>query len=279
LIQSDSKRLKQILINLVGNAIKFTQQGRVEIRVGFEPSTSQLQIDVIDTGIGMTQSQLDRLFKPFSQGDSSVSRHFGGTGLGLAISQRLAEMLGGEITATSTQKSGSTFTLTITTGPVADQPLIDHSSVGRSPEASADECGVGDETEILNCHVLVVDDRRDIRFLSKRILSKAGATVEECEDGQFAVEHIERAMQTNSLPDLILLDMQMPNLDGYQTARKLRELGYDGPVVALTADAMQGDMDRCLQAGCNDYLSKPIDSGRLLQMVAAMTTKPLGASP
>jgi hypothetical protein len=123
----------------------------------------------------------------------------------------------------------------------------------------------------LTCKVLVVDDRRDIRFLSKMLLTKAGATIDECEDGMLAVEHITDCMTRNQCPDLILLDMQMPNLDGYQTARKLRELGYTGPIIALTADAMQGDMNECLNAGCNDYLSKPIVAKRLVDLVAELT--------
>ncbi len=270
-IESDAIRLKQILINLVGNAIKFTRAGRIQIRVWYEAAMQHLHFDVVDTGIGMTQTQIDRLFKPFSQGDSSVSRHFGGTGLGLAISKRLAEMLGGGITASSTAGVGSTFSVTITTGDISDQPLVDHSSGESVSSVLPSECGINVTTATLDCHVLIVDDRRDIRFLSKRILTKAGATVEECEDGRIAVKHMLQAIKINKCPDLILLDMQMPNLDGYQTARTLRELGYTGPIIALTADAMQGDMNECLEAGCNDYLSKPIDSQRMLQLIAGMT--------
>ena len=119
--------------------------------------------------------------------------------------------------------------------------------------------------------MLVVDDRRDIRYLSKHILTKSGATVEECEDGLIAVEHMSVSLNEGRVPDLILLDMQMPNLDGYATAKAIRSLGYTGPIVALTADAMQSDMSNCLQAGCNDYLSKPIDRAQLLAKVAELT--------
>lgn len=267
-IQSDGKRIKQILINLVGNAIKFTHEGHVRIRVWFERPTHQLHFDVIDTGIGMSQTQIDRLFKPFTQGDSSVTRHFGGTGLGLAISKRLAEMLGGEISVSSTETVGSTFAVSIATGKIADDDLVEPTEQIAEEETKQD---LSDSIE-LTCHVLVVDDRRDIRFLSKHILTKAGATVDECEDGQLAMDYIKRCLQTDDLPDLILLDMQMPNLDGYQAARKLRNLGYTRPIIALTADAMQGDMNQCLQAGCNDYLSKPIDAARLLRLVDELTS-------
>jgi PAS domain S-box-containing protein len=266
IIQSDAKRLKQILINLVGNAIKFTRHGRVQIRVRFEASLRQLHFDVIDTGIGISDEHMEKLFKPFSQGDASVTRNFGGTGLGLVISQRLAEMLGGTIEASSTDGVGSTFTVSIVTGEIDESNLVDYGNMAADDglaEATSD-----DKITRLSCHVLIVDDRRDIRFLSKRILTKSGATVDECEDGLIAVEFITASLADGNCPDLILLDMQMPNLDGYSTAEKLRTLGYHGPIIALTADAMQGDMNKCLEAGCNDYLSKPIDQTAMLRKVS-----------
>ena len=283
-INSDPKRLKQILINLVGNAIKFTREGSVRIRVSYRQSS--LRFEVIDTGIGMTQEQSDKLFKPFSQGDASVSRHFGGTGLGLAITRRLTDLLGGRVHAESEYGTGSRFTVTIPVEDVVDIVLAKPRMVIPSQFPTSTSV-----SQFINAHILVVDDRRDIRFLSKRLLTKAGATVVEAEDGLLAVSHIANLltkrrgpcgnakMKTDGrqsamhecLPDLVLLDMQMPNLDGYQTARKLRELGYVGPIVALTADAMQGDMNLCIDAGCNDYLSKPIDADRLVEMVKHLT--------
>lgn len=271
-IQSDAKRLKQVLINLIGNAIKFTRKGRVKIRVRFDAAAHQLQFDVIDTGIGISDEQMSRLFKPFSQGDASVTRNFGGTGLGLAISQRLAEILGGSVSASSTAGVGSTFTLNIATGESAKSDLIEY----REPNSSIEsEKPAGDpKSTKLSCHVLIVDDRRDIRFLSNRILTRAGATVEECEDGLLAIESITACFKNGGCPDLILLDMQMPNLDGYSTAKRLRSLGYSGPIVALTADAMQGDMNKCIEAGCNDYLSKPINAEQLIRLVSELTHVP-----
>ncbi len=268
-IQSDVKRLKQILINLVGNAIKFTHQGEVQIRVRFDVNTRQLQFDVVDTGIGISDEQMERLFKPFSQGDASVSRNFGGTGLGLVISQRLAEMLGGFITMQSTEGVGSTFSVTIPTGESATLDLVDYESM--RPRATAQSETRLEQLPKISCHVLVVDDRRDIRFLSKQILTQSGATVKECEDGLIAVEHVTACLRDGGVPDLILLDMQMPNLDGYSTARRLRSLGYVGPIIALTADAMQSDMNKCLEVGCDDYLSKPINKSELLRKVAELT--------
>ncbi|QDV25845.1 PAS domain S-box protein [Aureliella helgolandensis] len=269
-IQSDAKRLKQILINLVGNAIKFTHRGQVQIRVQFDAMTWRLQFDVIDTGIGISQGQMARLFKPFSQGDASVSRNFGGTGLGLIISQRLAEMLGGSITAESTENVGSVFSVSIQTGENSHLELVDYESMLDSRGVHVDTNH--NEPSKLTCHVLIVDDRRDIRFLSKHILTKSGATVSECADGLEAVERIAAHLIDGKVPDLILLDMQMPNLDGYATAQRLRSLGYTGPILALTADAMQSDMNRCLDVGCNNYLSKPIDEKQLLKKVADLTT-------
>jgi two-component system CheB/CheR fusion protein len=260
-IESDAKCLKQILINLVGNAIKFTKQGSVRVDVGCR--NELLRIDVVDTGIGMTEEQQSRVFEPFSQADASVARTFGGTGLGLAISSRLAKALGGKVRVHSELGKGSTFTVTIATGNLTGVRLIEptlHVAVEQSsPDLSIEVR--------LDCQVLIVDDRREIRMLSKHFLTKAGATTREAEEGEQALRIVEEEWQRKSNFDLILLDMQMPRLDGYATATKLRKMGYNGPIIALTADAMQGDMRRCLESGCDDYLSKPIDKQKLLDKV------------
>lgn len=263
-IESDPRRLKQILVNLLGNAIKFTASGRVYLRVRFVPDpTPQLRFEVRDTGIGMTRDQISRLFKPFSQGDPSVTRRFGGTGLGLAICHRLAEMLGGGITVRSQLHVGSIFNCQIAVGEHSPN-LVDAPSV---PTGGTPYRGLPDWQ--LNSRVLVVDDRRDVRFLTGTFLRKAGVDVEMAEDGEQALEFVTRIQNSEIQPvDLILLDMQMPRLDGYETATRLREMGYDRPIIALTADAMYGDMDRCLTSGCNSYLSKPIDVHKLLETVA-----------
>ncbi|MEO8268811.1 MAG: CheR family methyltransferase, partial [Aureliella sp.] len=273
LVLSDAKRLKQILINLIGNAIKFTPQGSVKIIVccdhrtqengAAKPAKSQLKFQIVDTGIGMSEKQLEKLFQPFSQGDGNVNREFGGTGLGLAISRRLAEMLGGEISVESELGRGSTFTVTVAVEDVSHQATsLNQTNISRTqtlPQPAEDI--------VIDAEILIVDDRRDIRFLSNAFLSKAGASVNEAEDGEVAIRMVEQAIKMNEVYDLILLDMQMPRLDGYQTAQALRHLGYTGPIIALTADAMQGDMSRCLDAGCNDYLSKPIDRNVMLHKV------------
>ncbi|QDT90192.1 ATP-binding protein [Gimesia algae] len=266
-IESDPKRLKQILVNLVGNAVKFTTEGSIRLVISYVTSGESpvIQFDVIDTGIGITEAQLSQLFQDFSQGDTSVTRAFGGTGLGLAISARLARMLGGSIEVTSQPGSGTTFTCKISAGLVDSAPLIHpvkkHNTTTETPESQ--------ETQpALSCNVLVVDDRRDIRYLVKQFLIKSGAEVESVNDGLEAIERVERGQ--NSF-DMILLDMQMPRLDGYQTAERLRSLGFKRPIIALTADAMHGDMNRCLASGCDAFLSKPINTKELIEIVARYT--------
>lgn len=267
LIESDPKRLRQILVNLIGNAIKFTTDGSIRLVISYDASgeTPVIQFEVIDTGIGITEAQLSQLFQNFSQGDTSVTRAFGGTGLGLAISARLARMLGGGIEVTSHPGSGTTFTCKLSAGLVDSASLIHPEKKQKSTNDSSESL----ETQpALSCNVLVVDDRRDIRYLVKQFLIKSGAEVESVNDGLEAIERVERGQ--NSF-DMILLDMQMPRLDGYQTAERLRSLGFKRPIIALTADAMHGDMNRCLASGCDAFLSKPINMKELIEIVARYT--------
>ena len=269
-IESDPKRLKQILVNLLGNAIKFTESGSVKLIIRFLSEDSyRMQFEVIDTGIGMSEEQQECLFKPFSQGDPSVNRRFGGSGLGLTISLRLAMMLGGRISVQSQVGHGSSFVFTIDAGDVSQITLI-----APKLESVIETDPARDTCVQLDCNVLVVDDRRDVRFLTKHFLAKAGATVELAEDGQHALDFFDR-IHNGEIPsvDLILLDMQMPRLDGYQTATELRKRGFSKPIIALTADAMHGDMRRCIECGCDSYLSKPIDGNKLVTMVAQYIKK------
>ena len=270
MIETDPKRLKQILINLVGNAVKFTRRGSVKIVVSHSgPATGgKMRMEVIDTGIGMTPDQQENLFKPFTQGDETVSRSFGGTGLGLTISRRLAKMLGGDIEVQSQLDRGSRFSVWVDTGTLGDVPFARPNPVvieRDNADAQAD-CGANDPP-LKSRRILIADDRGEIRFLSKHILTRAGAVVEEAEDGRQCVDVLERMMSEGRVPDAIILDMQMPNMDGYQTAATIRAMGFGGTIIALTADAMQGDMSRCIDAGCDDYLSKPIDAQRMVSLV------------
>ncbi len=261
-IESDPTRLRQILVNLIGNAIKFTDSGEVRLGVRAEPEHDRLVFDVADTGIGMSADQQRRLFLPFSQVDTSVTREFGGSGLGLAISRRLADMLGGEISLASAPGRGSTFTLSIAIGRSQDVPLVEpRAALVRAPRTEA-------PSRRLDCRVLVVDDRRDIRLLTQHVLEEAGAHVEVAVDGRDALDRMDELRESGRTPDVVLLDIQMPNLDGYEVARLLREQGYERPLIALTAHAMKGDHERCREAGCDDYIAKPIDAPELVETVA-----------
>jgi len=268
-IQSDPTRLRQILTNLAGNAIKFTETGWVRLIVGLvDPADSanpRLRFDVADSGVGMTIEQIARLFQPFVQGDNSTTRKFGGTGLGLTISQRLARALGGEITVESAVGRGSRFTLTVATGSLAGVQLISQSSEtmgGRDRPQSL-------ETVRLDCRILLAEDGEDNQILICHYLRTAGAEVTVADDGRIACEKVAEGMGGPDAAgfDLILMDIQMPELDGYGAAAKLRGRGYRGPIIALTANAMATDREKCIRAGCTDYLSKPISGQLLLETV------------
>jgi len=261
-ITSDPARLRQILTNLVGNAIKFTSKGGVKIVTGFcgESDPPQMLIQVVDTGIGMTPSQAAKIFDPFSQADASVTRRFGGTGLGLSISKRLASALGGGITVHSEEGVGSVFSVAIATGPLQDVEMI-------SPTPEELESEVIEEehlaAELNQLRVLLVDDGEENRDLMGVVLEEAGTHYQTACNG---LEAIELANAHDF--DVILMDMQMPVMDGYTATRKLREEGYSKPIVALTAHAMQDAEQQCRDAGCSGFLTKPIDFDRLLTTLA-----------
>ncbi|MCC9657022.1 hybrid sensor histidine kinase/response regulator [Rhodopirellula halodulae] len=268
-IETDPTRLRQVLINLISNAIKFTDEGSVELKIRFiqgaEPPV--VEFCIVDTGIGISKEQQDRLFKPFSQGDASVTRKYGGSGLGLAISQRLIEMMEGEMSLESELGEGSTFYVRLPVHSVDGIKLVQPDLIKQPPRPEE----MLAETPMLDCRVLVVDDRRDVRHISQHFLEKAGATVATAEDGQDGVDTAIEARDAGQPFDLIVMDMQMPNIDGLQATALLRSAGIDWPIIALTADAMKGDRDRCLNGGCDDYLSKPIDHVQLVSMVASYT--------
>ena len=266
-IISDPTRIRQVLINLVGNAIKFTETGAVEISVKLTDVNStdpMLKIEVIDSGIGISDSQKDKLFSPFTQADNSMTRKFGGTGLGLAISCRLMELLGGKITVSSKLGAG---TVSLSTGPLdlADLINVDQQQLeGKSKKS--DEVVPQNQT-LVGLRVLLVDDGPDNRRLINFILKKAGAEVCIAENGKQAFDLAMEAYDACRPFDVILMDMQMPVLDGYNATSLLRKHGYEGPIVALTAHAMETDRIKALEAGCDDYVTKPIDRARLLSLV------------
>jgi PAS domain S-box-containing protein len=264
-ILSDSNRLRQAIINLAGNAVKFTERGSVRIVGSFlanwRDGRPAVQIEVIDTGIGIREEVLPRLFQPFSQGDESVSRKFGGTGLGLAISRQIAQMLGGELTATSTLGQGSTFTLTVATGNLDGIAMLQRPA--ETVIDVAQQASLAMPTTLEDVRVLLAEDGYDNRELIEMVLRKVGAKVESVENGRLAVAKAEAESF-----DVILMDINMPEMDGLEATRLLRSTGYDRPILALTANAMAGDGQMGREAGCNEHLTKPIDRARLIRTVA-----------
>jgi len=268
-IRSDPTRLRQILINLLGNAVKFTETGGVKLIsrfLGGEKPT--LQFDVVDTGIGMTPEEAQNLFQPFTQGDISMTRKFGGTGLGLAISKRISQLMGGDVSVLTPQPgTGTTFSLTIPV--ICPDGLV---TLGDTVPAGEESTAASNPTvpapSSLICRILLAEDGPDNQRLISRLLSKAGANVTVVDNGKLAVQETLKAWQQEGLPyDVILMDMQMPVMDGYQAVHLLRQKGYTGPIIALTAHAMSTDREKCLNAGCTDYLSKPIQRAMLIKMI------------
>lgn len=267
-IVTDPTRLRQVLINLLGNAIKFTEHGSVQLRVRLREIAGQncIEFEVADTGIGISEEQAARLFQPFTQGDNSVTRSFGGSGLGLAISKRLVEMLHGRVSVRSQLGHGSSFIVSLPVTLSSNQPFLEPATVAVQSAIFATP-----KLRRLNCTALVVDDRRDVRYVSQHFLEQAGAHVVTAADGQSAVDAACAARDEGRPFDVIILDMQMPVVDGYQAARQMRQAGIVQPIIALTADAMKGDRERCLASGCDDYLSKPIEHSTFIEVVAKYT--------
>ncbi len=269
-IQTDPIRLRQILVNLVGNAIKFTDAGGVKIAARCQRATCEkdpvMEFDIIDSGIGLSGPQIAKLFQPFSQVDASAARRYGGTGLGLALSRRLARELGGDVSVTSQPGKGSTFRVTIATGSLDDvQMLADPTQIAEAKEPVAN---AGAEAVKLKGRILLAEDSPDCQKLIEFFLRRAGAQVVLANNGQ---EAVDKAFSGSF--DMILMDMQMPVLDGYDATRELRRRGYKKPIIALTAHTMSGDRQKCLDAGCDDFANKPIECSTLLPLVAGAIAK------
>jgi signal transduction histidine kinase len=265
-VLSDPARFRQILINIVGNAIKFTHKGTVHIELAHDPIVERLAVRVRDTGIGIAPEALPHLFEPFFQADASTIRRYGGTGLGLAISQRLAERLGGQITVRSEINAGSTFTIELH-APMAHNEtggatLIDPATI-HARNADDESPHTPDPARSLaGKRVLLAEDGPDNQRLITHLLTRAGAIVHAVSDGNEACEAVAVAPEPFHL---VLMDMQMPECSGYDATRILRERGCSTPVVALTASAMPGDRELCLKAGCDEYLTKPIEPIALVE--------------
>ncbi|MCI0508404.1 MAG: ATP-binding protein [Gammaproteobacteria bacterium] len=262
-IVSDPLRLKQVLFNLIGNAIKFTDSGHVNINISCNRQEKLLIFNVIDSGIGISEAQLGNVFNAFIQEDASTSRKYGGTGLGLSLSKLLVEKLGGAINVQSTKGVGSNFSVTI--------PLDNPSE--SSFACNADEIleivhedqpnGASTDNKLLKGRILLAEDNPDNQRLIAMHLEKMGATVHTVGNGKLAVDE---ALKNKY--DLVYMDMQMPVMDGLQAVKLLRKKHYNGAIVALTANAMKEDQDNCMNAGCDDFVSKPINRNQLYNITA-----------
>ncbi len=268
-ITSDPTRVRQVLMNLVGNAIKFTESGGVKVIVSMVEQKphqpARMRFDVVDTGMGLTLKQQEQLFKPFVQADESTTRKFGGTGLGLTISKKLAEMLGGDLTVRSVAGNGSTFSLTLQTGDLSRTRMIETPQI--EAENTANQPDFWNDSLRLSGRVLVAEDGPDNQVLASFYLEHAGLEVSVAENGQLACEAALAAVADGKPFDMILMDMQMPEMDGYAATTFLREQKYTGPIVAFTAHAMGGDREKCIACGCDDFAVKPIDPDRFMATV------------
>lgn len=264
-ITSDPTRLRQIITNLLGNAIKFTDQGGVIVALSYKniDGNSLYAIDIIDSGVGMPSDKVESVFLRFVQADSSVTRRFGGTGLGLAISRNFARALGGDVVATSNLGEGSVFSATLSTGELDGVDFIDAEAMFN--DVQEQENAAGGEWQFDSKRVLVVDDGEENRELLHVVLGEVGLFVEGAENGLVAIEKV-----TSGDFDLILMDMQMPVMDGETATTKLREMGVQIPIVALTANAMKGFEVKLLEIGCTAFLTKPVDIDALLQTLGKL---------
>ncbi len=265
-VRTDPVRLRQILINLLSNAIKFTERGGVRIRADYHhhPGLPVLEIEIRDTGVGMSEAKQAALFEPFTQLDGTARRRFGGAGLGLSISRRLAEMLGGTISVESQEGKGSSFRIVVATGLMDDLRMIS-AEEGLAFLKAPEEPLMGPER--LNLRILLAEDNRTNQRLVRHVLEKLGAWVGVVENGREAVDTALAAREREEPYDVILMDIQMPGMDGHAAARELRRRGYEGPIIALTAHAMERDREAALDAGCDDHCTKPIDRHQLVAAI------------
>lgn len=303
-VVTDPKRLRQILFNLIGNAVKFTSQGGVRIRLAADEAASgklRLAVEVSDTGVGISPEQIGEIFAPFCQGDASTSRRFSGTGLGLTISRRLARMLGGDISVRSVVGQGSTFRLEITVEQAHASarlspctPLKSDSRLSGGTHATGRQVmdakaraanfqplpgATGPARPLDGMHVLLAEDGPDNRLLIADMLSRAGAIVSVVENGRAAVIAALAACGSQRPFDVILMDIQMPLLDGYAATRELRRAGYSRPIVALTAHAMTEARQRCVDAGCDAYATKPLKRAELFETLMRLQPESVAAAP
>ena len=259
IIQTDHERLHQCLVNLVYNAIKFTDHGHVHLNVSIEEKDTKpfIRFDVEDTGIGIPAEKQEYIFESFTQAEEGGTRKYGGTGLGLAITNHLAKLLGGEVSFTSHEGKGSTFSLAIPAGiDAALQPPLEQDKTVREPILSKED------VLTFSGKVLVAEDDKGCQILTRRLLERVGLEVTIANDGEEAIEKVLKESF-----DLIFMDVRMPTLNGFEATAALHQKGITAPIIAVTAHAMDGDRILCIEAGCNDYLSKPIEHKKLLEVL------------
>jgi len=259
-ITTDPTRLKQILLNLVSNSVKFTDHGHIRIDVRCQADQQKMMFDIVDTGIGMTKEQQEKLFTAFTQADASTRRKYGGTGLGLTLSRQFATMLGGSLTVESEAGRGSTMRVVIDTDSLDETAFYDNDD--QLPEDDTAQGTIPGNPKLTG-NVLLAEDNPANQELFKLYLRNVGANTTTVENGAQAVDKARC-----SKFDLILMDMQMPVMSGVAAVKELRGNGYRGPIVALTANTTIDDRDACLWAGCNDFLSKPVDRGRFMNVLS-----------
>jgi CheY-like chemotaxis protein len=267
-IHTDPLRLRQILVNLAGNAVKFTERGEVRIAVRClrqADETARVQFAVSDTGIGIPADKVGGLFQAFVQADASAGRRYGGAGLGLAICHRLATALGGNVQVVSEVGKGSTFTLTIDAGSLQGVAMLQSASPAL---AAADEPAADQQERMFHGRLLLVEDEPDLQRIIRLLLRKMNLVVSVAGTGQMACDMATLSQAEGKPYDLILMDIQMPGMNGLEATQMLRNRGWQGPIIALTAHAMIGDRERCLAAGCSDYIAKPIIAAGLQDVLA-----------
>lgn len=260
----DIVAVRQIIRNLVENAVKFTSRGGITMEVKWTPQVrktgeGELTIAIIDTGIGIAAADLDRIFEPFTQAESSMSRRYGGTGLGLSISRALAENIHGSLTVTSRPGAGSRFELRFPALAVREEEPV---KVVRQDAEPADGR--------LARRILLAEDFQDARDLLCQLLRPFSDQIVSVENGREAVDAVVNAEREHKAFDVVLMDIQMPVMNGFQATRLLRQRGYNKPIIALTAHSLEGDREKCLESGCSDYLSKPIDPNALDEKLKAV---------
>ncbi|MEC8206296.1 MAG: ATP-binding protein, partial [Pseudomonadota bacterium] len=263
-INSDTTRLKQILINIASNAVKFTEKGSISIDISYNSNKQHLEFAIQDTGIGMSEREVERVFKPFEQADATTTRRFGGTGLGLCISKNLAQLLGGDVQLISEPGNGSCFTIQVAAHLNAEQLQAEafiHSYEQLSPSKDVQ---LSFAANSFDANILVAEDNPDNQLLIKLLLQTWGLEPDIAKNGAEAVE-----MALVNDYQLIIMDMQMPVMGGLEATQMLRHAAYDGPIIALTANVMKTDVDTYIEAGCDEALAKPIDKDALEQVLVS----------